>query len=109
MALKRGDIVTITPAGDFNKPRPAVVLQNFSPAGMETVTIVPLTSDLKRLPSIRVPVAPTPQNGLRTPSEIMTDNVQTILRRRIGQIIGHLEEDVVQLMAESVGVFLGLR
>lgn len=109
MELKRGTIVRIAPAGDFSKPRPAVVLQSFSPAGMETVTVVPITSDLKRLPSVRVPVAPSARNGLRVPSELMTDNVQTVLVKRVGGRIGQIEEATMQLLGESVSLFLGLR
>lgn len=86
-----------------------MVLQNFLPAGMETITVVPITSDLKRLPSVRVPLQPTRRNGLRVASELMTDNVQTVLIKRVGGVIGELSEDTMQLVAESVSLFLGLR
>jgi mRNA interferase MazF len=109
LELRRGAIITIAPAGDFSKPRPAVVLQNFSPAGMETVTVVPVTSDLKRLPDLRVPVNPSTRNGLRVPSELMTDNVQTVLVKRVGGVIGQLDEGTMQLVTESVSIFLGFR
>ena len=108
MELRRGDIVTIAPSGDFSKPRPALVLQAYLPVGMETVTVVPITSDLRNLPTIRVPINPSRQNGLRIPSEIMIDGIQTLLVKRIGNVIGTVEEPILRLVEASVTEFFGL-
>lgn len=100
--------MTIAPSGDFNKPRPALVLQSYLPVGMETVTVVPLTSDLRKMPTVRLAIAPSTQNGLRVPSEIMIDNIQTLLLKRIGKVIGRVEEPILRRVEVSVAEFLGL-
>ena len=84
------------------------MLQAYLPVGMETVTVVPITSDLRNLPTIRVPINPSRQNGLRIPSEIMIDGIQTLLVKRIGNVIGTVEEPILRLVEASVTEFFGL-
>ena len=65
--LKRGDVVVVALAGDYGKPRPALVIQ--SDLFNEThasVTIVPLTSTLVDAPIFRLSVEPSRANGLRS-------------------------------------------
>jgi mRNA interferase MazF len=63
--LKRGDVVVVALAGDYGKPRPALVVQ--SDLFNEThasVTVVPVTSTLVDAPIFRLTVEPSPANGL---------------------------------------------
>lgn len=108
MELTRGDIVTIAPTGDFSKPRPALILQAHFLQGMETITLVPLTTDLLRQPAVRIPVDPTPENGLNKPSEIMPDNIQTLLIKRVGKVIGKVDARTMRRVDASVAAYLGL-
>jgi mRNA interferase MazF len=56
--LKRGDVILVAAAGEFGKPRPAVILQADLSMADETITFVPITSDLERFPLIRISIEP---------------------------------------------------
>jgi len=104
--LRRGDIVPVAPAGEFGKPRPAVVLQADLPA--EYITYLPVTSDLKRVPNVRIPIEPTAANGLRSSSEIMVDMIQTSSMGRFRQIIGSVDSEILKQAEASLSLHLGL-
>jgi len=106
--LKRGDVVTATAPGDFGKPRPALVIQSFAELSPERITIVLITGDLLRLPYLRVPVEPTPQNGLEKSSEVAVDNIQTLVVRKIGRVIGEMDSLTMELVEEALRRHLGL-
>lgn len=55
-----------------------------------SLTVLPLTSDLYDMPSIRVTVEPGEGTGLRLRSQVMVDKVATILRAKAGTRIGRL-------------------
>jgi mRNA interferase MazF len=108
LGLRRGDIVTVAPPGEFGKPRPALILQADLALPAATITYLPITTDLERVPLVRVEIEPTPGNGLRGPSEIMVDMMQTSTRSRFGNVIGHIDKDTLQAVERAVTVFLGL-
>ena len=84
-----------------------VVQSDLSLVG-STVTFVPITSDLEHHPQLRVPIAPTPENGLRKPSEIMVDRIQTMTLLRIGGLIGHIDARTMKLVEIALMLHLGL-
>lgn len=106
--MKRGDIVTVALAGEFGKPRPAVIVQSNHALPAPTITFLPITSDLERVPLVRVPVTPTEQNGLRKESEVMVDLIQTSTAGRIGGVIGHIEKQTLRAIERAMLVYLGL-
>lgn len=74
----------------------------------DSVTICAFTSDPTEAPLIRIPIAPTADNGLREQSRLMLDKVTTVHRSRLGERVGQLtDEDMLQL-ARAMVVFLGL-
>jgi mRNA interferase MazF len=93
--MMRGDIVTVATGSGFGgKPRPALILQSDDYAALPTIALLLLTSTLADPPSlVRVRIAPDAGNGLRVPSEIMTDVPVTAHRDRVGQHIGRLSAD----------------
>jgi mRNA interferase MazF len=101
-------VVVVAGQGEFGKPRPGIVLQKYSVEGFPTVTFVPVTSVLYGLPRVRIPIAPDEANGLRQPSEVMIDRVQTVGWKRVGQVIGRVDEDTMQSINTALLVFLGL-
>lgn len=105
--MKRGHLVTIALQGDFGKPRPALVIQSDFFDTHPTVTVLPITSDLKDTPLFRVTVEPNPINGLSKVSQIMVDKANTVLRERVGEPFGHLDESVLLSVTRSLAVFLG--
>ena len=106
--MKRGDIIIVAPPSPFNKPRPALVVQQRIFDVSENVTVALISSDLMRQPGLRIPITPTATNGLRKPSEVMIDNLQTIPLDRIGGMIGAADPRILQKVDEALRAFLGL-
>ena len=64
--MRRGDLVAVAAAGDYGKPRPAVIVQTDAfPENHASVVVCQLTSDLADAPDFRVTIEPTLENGLR--------------------------------------------
>lgn len=107
--MRRGDFVTVATAGDYGKPRPALVIQSDAFEPIPSVTVLPLTSEIHEETLIRITVRPDPQNGLRAISQVMIDKTLTIPRARIGQVIGHADAETMRETGAALGRFLGLR
>lgn len=54
MAVKRGDVVCVAVRGDYGKPCPAVVLQSDLFDEHPSLTVLPITSDLRDAPAFRL-------------------------------------------------------
>ena len=107
--MKRGDVVTVAAAGDYGKPRPAVIVQTDAlPVEHASVVICQMTSDLSDAPEFRVAVEPTAGNGLRVRSQVMADKPVTIHRERIGRLIGHLDDNDVAKLNIALAFVMGL-
>jgi mRNA interferase MazF len=106
--MKRGDLVTLAVGGDYGKPRPALVVQADAWSGLSSVTVLRLTSDLHDAPLLRIQVEPSPDNGLRQPSQIMIDRAVSAPVTRIGPVIGHLDAGTMQSVSRALASFLGL-
>jgi mRNA interferase MazF len=107
--MRRGDVVTAVFPGAYGKPRPALLVQDDAFEALPSATLLPITSDLRDLPVIRIDVAAGPESGLRHPSQIMVDKVQTVPRARLGQRLGRLDEPTLRRIEVALGRFLGLR
>ncbi|MBS1189023.1 MAG: hypothetical protein H6R10_815 [Rhodocyclaceae bacterium] len=106
--MKRGDLVTIALQGDFGKPRPALVIQSDFFDAHPSVTVLPVTSDLRDTPLFRVTVEPTATNALRKPSQVMVDKAMTIAREKVGDTFGCLGSDSMLEIERCLAVFLGI-
>lgn len=106
--MRRGDLVTVSAAGDFGKPRPALVIQAAWFDASETVTLLLLSSRLVEAPLLRVTVPPTAENGLRAVSQVMIDRSVSLRRYRIGPVIGHLDDGTLLTVTRLLAVFLGV-
>lgn len=105
--MRRGDLVTIALSGEFGKPRPALIIQSDQFAGAASVTVLLLSSTLVDAPLIRLDMEPSPENGLRRPSQIMVDKPMTVKRERIGEAFGHLEDSAMVAVNRALALFLG--
>ena len=77
--MRRGDLVTVAAAGDYGKPRPAVIVQTDAfPESHACVVICQLTSELVDAPDFRITIDLGPENGLRLTSQVMADKPVTI-------------------------------
>ena len=106
--MTRGEIWTVSGAGYAGKPRPAVVVQEDSFDGTDSVTICVLTTDPTEAPIFRLRVDPDQRNGLQSTSRIMVDKVTTVPRTRMGRRIGRLGEEEIVRLNRALMVFLGL-
>jgi mRNA interferase MazF len=108
MEVSRGDLVIAAFPGDYGKPRPALVIQSNGFSQLQSVTVLPLTSDLYPAMLIRINVAPTRGNGLARRSHIMVDKAATISRSKIGQRIGRLDTETMGAVAVALARFLDI-
>ena len=105
--MRRGDLVTVAIQGTYGKPRPALVIQSDLFAEHPSITILPVTSELRDTPLFRIPVASSPENGLRKPSQVMVDKPQSVPREKVGVVIGHLDDEAMLAVNRALAVFLG--
>src|SRR5262249_42002680 len=107
--MRRGDVVTVAAAGDYGKPRPAIIVQTDAfPPEHASVLVCPLTSALVVVPGFRVTIEPRSENGLRLRSQIMADKPVTVRRERIGQKVGRLNDQDMARLGAALAFVLGL-
>ena len=107
--MKRGDVVTVAAAGDYGKPRPAVIVQTDAlPSGHASVIICQMTSECSEAPDIRVTIEPTAKNGLKLRSQVMADKPVTVRRDRIGKRIGRLDDADLSRLNVALAFVMGL-
>lgn len=105
--MKRGDVITLALPGSYGKPRPALMVQSDLFDAHPSVTVLPITSELRDAPLFRVRVEPSEENGLRKVSEIMVDKPHTVARSKVSRAVGRLEDDALLTVHRALAVFLG--
>lgn len=108
MEISRGDIVAIAIAGDYGKPRPALVIQHDAFGDLESVVVLRITSAVHDLPLFRVDIEPTAANGLRKRSQVMIDKPAAVPKGKIGRRIGQLDADTLCEVSLALRRFLDL-
>ncbi len=106
--MRRGDLVTVALQGDYGKPRPALVIQSNLFAIHPSMTILPLTSELRETPIFRVRVQPDVSNGLSVPSDVMIDKLHTVARDKIRETIGSIGDEHLIEVERAIAVWLGI-
>ena len=106
--MRRGDIVTIVLPGAYGKPRPALVVQSDLFDTLASVTVLPVTSELRTAPLLRISIEPNTDNGLRKNSQVMVDKAQTVPRDKVGTTIGRLHEDTLVAVDRALAVCFGI-
>ena len=106
--MRRGDLVTIALQGDLGKPRPALVIQSDLFDVHPSVTILPVTSELRDAPLFRIPVQPGEGNGLSKPSQIMVDKPQSVAREKVGAAFGRLDDETMMAVNRALAIFVGV-
>jgi len=107
--VRRGDLVAVALPGDFGKPRPALVIQSdlFNQTH-PTLTVLPLTSEIRSAPQFRITVEPTPANGLRVVSQIMVDKPMTFWRDKIRTPFGRVDDATMLRVGRALAVWIGI-
>ena len=106
--MNRGDLITVALPGDSGKPRPALVIQSDLFEDHATVTVLPVTTAATDAPLFRLPVEPSPDNGLRRPSFVMVDKAMSIRSEKLGAPFGRLAETDMIRVNRALALFLGI-
>ena len=107
--MKRGDVVIVAAAGDYGKPRPAVIVQTDAfPEAHASVVICQMTSEIVDAQDFRVTIDPNEENGLRVQSQVMADKPVTVRRERFGQLVGRLNGEEVGRLNIALAFVMGL-
>ena len=105
--MRRGDLATVALQGDYGKVRPALVIQSDIFDEHPSVTLLPVTDDLRETPLFRFTVEPDAENCLRKRSQIMIDKAVTVPREKIGEVFGHLRDADMLATTRALALFLG--
>jgi mRNA interferase MazF len=108
--LHRGNVVFYGERGEFTgKLRPGVVVQRESTLeDAPSVTLCGITTTAMPTNAARVPVMPSPENGLNTPSFVMIDMIASISRQRVRQVFGQLGQDEIAAVDHALRTWLEL-
>lgn len=108
--MRRGDIVTVSAAGGYGKPRPAVVIQSdyLTDADLASVILCPVSSQAGSAPAFRLGLEPAPGNGLKKQSQLMVDKLVTVRRSRVGKRIGRLDDETLLRLNRTLAFVVGL-
>ena len=107
--MRRGDVVAVAAAGDYGKPRPAVIVQTDAfPDDHPSIIVCQMTSSLIDASDFRITLEPTAENGLQTRSQIMVDKPVTVRRSLIGQSIGRLTTVDMGRLNTALAFVMGL-
>lgn len=107
--MRRGDIYTGAACGAYaGKPRPVVVVQDDRFDATASVTVCPFTTNPVEAPLTRIPITPSPANGLDHPSRLMVDKITTMPRTSLRDALGRLHQDDLVRLDRALLVFLGL-
>ena len=104
---RRGQFVIVSTPGDYGKPRPALVVQSDLFDALPSLVICPLTTSLRAdADEFRLDVLPTPENGLREPSQIAIDKITVVNATKVGAVIGEADDALLLRVSRSLAVFL---
>jgi mRNA interferase MazF len=107
--VTRGDIYTAAARGAYTgKPRPFLIVQDDRFDATASVTVFPFTTNLIDAPLTRIPIEPTPENGLDRANNVMVDKITTMPRSGLSYRLGRVRDDELVRLNRSLMVFLGL-
>jgi mRNA interferase MazF len=109
--MKRGEIyyanLSPTVGSEIDKRRPVLVVSNdANNRAANTVTILPITSNVTRVYPFEVLLNPE-DSGLSKPSKVQAHQVRTISKQRItSDAVGSLSEEIMQLVNAALKLHL---
>ncbi|MCF2151002.1 type II toxin-antitoxin system PemK/MazF family toxin [Desmonostoc muscorum LEGE 12446] len=111
--MKRGEIyyanLSLVVGSEMDKRRPVLIVSNdANNSAASTVTILPITSNVSRVYPFEVLLNPE-ESGLSKPSKVQAQQVRTISKQRIlGDEVGCLNQDLMQLVDAALKLHLDL-
>lgn len=106
--MTRGDFVTVAVAGDYGKPRPALVIQSDFLNETDSVLVCLLTTTHRDAPFYRLSVKADPGTRLHAASQVMVDKIMAVRRDRCSAPVGRADGPTMlalgRLLAFAVGI-----
>lgn len=94
--------------GEIGGKRPVLVVQNNTGnAHAPSVTVVPLTSSIKKLKQPTHLLLRKGEGGTLKDSIIVTEQVKTISKKRLKFYMGKLDKEMMKLVMECIAVQIG--
>lgn len=106
--MKRGDLVTVALQGSYGKPRPALIVQSDFFNQHPSMTILPVTSEIRETPLFRFTIEPSKQNGLAKKSQVMIDKIQTVPINKLSEPFGRVLDSELLEIKRLLATFLGI-
>ena len=105
-------LVNFEPAreGEFGKQkRPSIIFQaNDASNIIDTVTLIPLSSDTDQYNEIHVFLKPSKMNGLTKPSAAICSHIYTVSKSRLIKKIGVLNQQEIEIVTRAVTLHLDI-
>jgi mRNA interferase MazF len=111
--MRRGEIyyadLSPTVGTEINKRRPVLIVSNeANNRAANTVTILPITSNVSRIYPFEIPLAPK-ESGLPKPSKAQAQQIRTISKERFrGEALGRLGINLMRRTADAMRLHLDL-
>ena len=106
--MKRGEIWTLWDRQYASKARPVIVIQNDEFDSFDSVILCLFTTFDSSQIKVRVPISPTPKNGLHSLSYVMTDKIVTVDKTLLGEKIGVVSDTDMETISEHLRAILAL-
>lgn len=106
--MRRGDLISIALPGDYGKPRPGLIVQSDFFADHPSVTVLPVTGELRDTPLFRITLHPDDGNRLTKPSQIMIDKAQSVPRTKVGEPFGRIDDETMISVNRALALFFGI-
>jgi mRNA interferase MazF len=75
---------------------------------ISSVIICPFTGAIADAPLFRILIDPIPENGLTKSSQIMVDKVMAVAVKRIGEHIGHINDEQLVQLNRTLAFVIGI-
>lgn len=111
--MKRGEIyfadLSPTVGSEINKRRPVLIVSNnANNRAANTVTILPITSNVSRVYPFEIFLSPS-ESGLPKPSKAQAQQIRTIAKERVRNgALGGLNSALMRKAADAIRLHLGL-
>ncbi len=102
--INRFEIWVVDMNAEPGKIRPVVVVQTdfLHKLNYPSTIICPISSQIKGISKIRIPIEPSDINGLKKSSSIVVDQIKAIDLSRLVEKIGVLDIDYRKILRQSI-------
>ena len=107
--MKRGEIWTLRDEGYASKARPVVIVQSDSVNSFDSIILCLFTTFESEQIATRVRIPTDSKNGLKKDSYVMTEKIITVNKRELGERIGALTVDQLNVIVHQLAIILDIK